>query len=436
VTSRPRPDSPGAEAWAGLDAATRVRAGGQTRDIGLHQPRRTLATLWPVSVAGVAEIVRRGLPVWPLSTGRNWGLGSRIPPADGDTVVDLSLLARIRALDTENGIAVVEPGVTQAQLARAIAGTGWMVNLTGSCAYTSIVGNTAAAGDGVIRPRRGDVAGTETVTPTGAVEVTGVLAGGGHGPAWPRHGIVTAIAVRLTPVPEHLRIVHAHAAGPSAAVVAALGRCVAEASPGAMPRLYSGGVIVPILGTRESVRERAAAAAGILRAARGLSGVRVVSAASAPAQDGLHLVGMLLRGQPTCEMVRESFGLPCGRVDRSGRGWLLVLPLLSPAVETVAGAARSWRQAARRAGIPVAAEVIMVSPEVAHAVLQIRFDAGQADRAHNLKDTLAETLARNEMPLYRTGIDDAARSWARLRAQVPGFGLCPGIEVVASSRFR
>jgi 4-cresol dehydrogenase (hydroxylating) len=354
--------------------------------------------------------MRQRLPVWPVSTGRNWGLGSRIPPSDGDSVVHLSLLARIRTLDTDNGIAVVEPGVTQAQLARAIAGTGWMVNLTGSCAGTSIVGNTAAAGDGVIRPRRDDVAGTETVTPAGTVEVTGVLAERcpDADPAWPRHGIVTALAVRLTPVPEDLQIVHAHAAGPPAAVVAALRRCILEASPGAMPRLYSGGVIVPILGTRESVRKRATAAASILRSTRGLSAVRVVSAATVPAQDSLHLVGMLLRGEPTCEMVRESFGLQCARVDRWDRGWLLVLPLLSPATETVARAARIWQHAARRAGIPVAAEVIMVSPEVAHAVLQITFDADQAVQAHTLKDSLAETLARNGMPPYRIGIDHPA----------------------------
>ena len=409
--NRPGTASRAVEAWAALDAATRVRPGGQARDIGFHQPRRTLATLTPASVAGVAEIMRRGLPVWPVSTGRNWGLGSRIPPSDGYSVVDLSLLARIRALDTDNGIAVVEPGVTQAQLARAIAGTGWMVNLTGSCAGTSIVGNTAACGDGVIRPRRHDVAGTETVTPAGAVSVTGVLAGDDPyaDPAWPRHGIVTAMAVRLTPLPEDIQIVRAQAAGPSRAVVAALGRCLLEASPGAMPRLYSGGVIVPVLGTRESVRERAATAASILRSTRGLSAVRVVSAAAVPAQDGLHPVGMLLRGQPTCEMVRESFGLPCTRVDRWERGWLVTLPLLSPATETVARAARIWQHAARRAGIPVAAEVIIVSPDVAHAVLQITFGAGQRDQAHTLKNTLTETLARNGMPPYRTGIDNAAR---------------------------
>ena len=56
----------------------------------------------------------------------------------------------------------------------------------------------------------------------------------------------------------------------------------------------------------------------------------------------------------------------------------------------------------------MAAEVIMVSSDVAHAVLQITFDADQRDQAHALKDSLTETLARNGMPHYRAGIDNAA----------------------------
>jgi 4-cresol dehydrogenase (hydroxylating) len=393
------------------------------RDIGAHRPRQTLATLRPATLAGVQEIARRSQPVWPVSTGRNWGLGSRIPPADGYSVVDLSRMTAIRALDTARGIAVIEPGVTQAQLARAVNGTGWMVNLTGSCAQTSIVGNTLAGGDGVIRPRGLDVTGLEAVTANGAIVTAGSLHAppgpGTHALQAPAAAIVTAMAVRLVRPPPTVQLVHARvAAGACVEAVTALRQCLIQGLCGAMPRVFGGRVLVPALGTAAGTQRRAAAAARILRDTAGISAVRVVPASPRPpARDPLRAVADLLTGQPTCAMVWEAFGLPCEDLDARAAGWLVVLPLLALTGGQVARAAAAWRDTSAQFGIPVTAEIIVVSPETAHGVIQICFPRQDKARAHALRDALIGRLAGEGMALYRAGIDQLDQVGAGPAAQ-------------------
>ena len=58
---------------------------------------------------------RYGIPLYSISTGRNWGYGSRVPVRDA-VVVDLSRLNRILDFSEELAYVIVEPGVTQRQL--------------------------------------------------------------------------------------------------------------------------------------------------------------------------------------------------------------------------------------------------------------------------------------------------------------------------------
>src|SRR5581483_7243064 len=57
-----------------------------------------------------------GIPLYPLSTGKNWGYGSGAPVADGCVILDLSRMSRILDFSEELGYVTVEPGVTQGQL--------------------------------------------------------------------------------------------------------------------------------------------------------------------------------------------------------------------------------------------------------------------------------------------------------------------------------
>lgn len=52
------------------------------------------------------------VPLLPISTGGNWGLGGHPYSTIPSAVVDMRLMAAIRAVDTDTGVAVIEPGVT------------------------------------------------------------------------------------------------------------------------------------------------------------------------------------------------------------------------------------------------------------------------------------------------------------------------------------
>ena len=76
--------------------------------------------LSPASVEQVQAVLavcnRRKVPVWPISTGRNFGYGSAAPATRGQMILDLKRMNRIIEVDAEMGTALVEPGVTYRQL--------------------------------------------------------------------------------------------------------------------------------------------------------------------------------------------------------------------------------------------------------------------------------------------------------------------------------
>src|SRR5207248_7487501 len=113
-----------------------------------YRPRQILGVVSPASrdeLVQTLEIANRHrTAVYPFSTGKNWGLGSKLPVVDGCILLDLGKMNRIIEVNEQLSYAVVEPGVTQKQLhdhleARQIP---LMLNVTGSGAHTSIMGNT------------------------------------------------------------------------------------------------------------------------------------------------------------------------------------------------------------------------------------------------------------------------------------------------------
>src|SRR5437588_8450591 len=83
------------------DAPTLSRYGWCTMPI----ERRIPAVIRPVSVDQVQQIVRIAaayrVPLYPVSTGNNWGYGSAQPPRDDTVVVDLGRMNRILEVNTE-----------------------------------------------------------------------------------------------------------------------------------------------------------------------------------------------------------------------------------------------------------------------------------------------------------------------------------------------
>src|SRR4029077_14594416 len=79
--------------------------------------RRPAGVAYPASTADVQKIVRsanaHAVPLYPISTGNNIGLGSRSASSAGQVVVDLGhKMKRIVDIDERFGFAVVEPGVS------------------------------------------------------------------------------------------------------------------------------------------------------------------------------------------------------------------------------------------------------------------------------------------------------------------------------------
>jgi 4-cresol dehydrogenase (hydroxylating) flavoprotein subunit len=91
-----------------------------------------------------------GVPVYPMSGGRNWGYGSRVPVVSGCGMMDLSRMKGILDFDEKLGCVTLEPGVTQRELYEFLQKQGsrrWM-DATGSTAESSVVGNVVERGFG------------------------------------------------------------------------------------------------------------------------------------------------------------------------------------------------------------------------------------------------------------------------------------------------
>jgi 4-cresol dehydrogenase (hydroxylating) len=154
------------------------------------------AVLYPESSADVQALVRMAnevrLPLYPISTGCNWGLGSKLPVRDGAALVDLSRMAGIHEVNETHGYAVIEPGVTQRKLHERLetAHSQYYLSVTGSGADTSILGNALDRGIAHHGSRAEQISGLEVVLGSGEL----IRTGSGHFPqsrtaCLYRHGI-------------------------------------------------------------------------------------------------------------------------------------------------------------------------------------------------------------------------------------------------------
>jgi len=117
--------------------------------------RRVPAIVFAASadeIAAVLDVARRHrVPVYPVSTGNNWGYGTSNPVADGTLILNLSRMNRVLDFQADTGLITVEPGVTQGALAAFLerAGNRYMVPTTGAGPSASILGNALERGYGI-----------------------------------------------------------------------------------------------------------------------------------------------------------------------------------------------------------------------------------------------------------------------------------------------
>jgi 4-cresol dehydrogenase (hydroxylating) len=176
-------------------------------------------------VCAALEIARRHrIPLYPISSGKNWGYGGGSPLVDGCVILDLSRMKRIVEMDRELGLVTLEPGVTQRDLREYLDRNelDFMVPTTGAGPNCSLVGNALERGYGITpyADHFGAVTALEAVLPDGRLyrsalaELKAQTADRafkwGVGPyldglfaQW-NLGIVTQMTIALAPRPERL----------------------------------------------------------------------------------------------------------------------------------------------------------------------------------------------------------------------------------------
>ncbi len=165
------------------------------------------------------------VPVYPVSSGKNWGYGSGVPVTDGCVILDLSRMSRILDFSEELGYVTVEPGVTQGQLFEFLRtrNSRLWIDGTGSSPDCSLVGNTLERGFGhtPYGEHAANVCDFEVTLSTGETIETGparfpgALAAPvyrwGLGPsldglfAQSNFGVVTRMTFWLMPAPEYFQ---------------------------------------------------------------------------------------------------------------------------------------------------------------------------------------------------------------------------------------
>ena len=141
--------------------------------------RQAVAVLMPGLLEDVQKIVATAnahkVPLYPISCGKQWGMGSLLPVKDGAAIVDLGRMNRIIEVNAQYHYAVVEPGVTQRQLLDHIKADNLplMLNVTGSTSDTSLIGNAMDRGVGYFDSRAHGISNMQVVLGNGETIRTG-----------------------------------------------------------------------------------------------------------------------------------------------------------------------------------------------------------------------------------------------------------------------
>lgn len=147
------------------------------------EERLASAAAAPKSVEEVQAVVRicnaRGIPLYPISTGRNLGYGGAAPVYSGSIVLDLKRMDRIIEVNEGNCSCLVEPGVSYFDMYKHLQATGSKLWLdVPDPGWGSMIGNALDSGGGyTAAPYRGHFeaqCGIEAVLADGEVLRTGM----------------------------------------------------------------------------------------------------------------------------------------------------------------------------------------------------------------------------------------------------------------------
>ncbi|HEY2591924.1 MAG TPA: FAD-binding oxidoreductase [Steroidobacteraceae bacterium] len=116
-----------------------------------YMPSGALLAATVEQVQGVLAVCGKyRVPLWPISTGRNFGYGGALPATRGQLILDLKRMDRILEVDPVLATALVEPGVTYQQLHDHLAERNlplWL-DFPGGGPLVGPLGNTLERGTG------------------------------------------------------------------------------------------------------------------------------------------------------------------------------------------------------------------------------------------------------------------------------------------------
>ena len=174
-----------AERLAEVVGAANVRSGAEAGDDYTHDEALTATpatAAWVVCPGSTDEVAALlaladsiGIPV--TARGSGTGLSGAAVPVAGGLLVSFERMNRVLEIDTENHVAVVQPGVTLAELDEVTAAHG-LVYPVFPGEYTASLGGNVATNAGGMRAvkygvTRHQVLGLEVVLPSGEVIRTG-----------------------------------------------------------------------------------------------------------------------------------------------------------------------------------------------------------------------------------------------------------------------
>lgn len=167
------------------------------------------------------------IAIYPISKGKNWGYGSKVPLQTNSIIIDLSRLNNVIDYNEELGYVTVEPGVTFQQLFEYLRKkeSNLIISATGSSKESSLIGNAVdrGIGTGLYADRFSHICNIEVILSNGNTFNTGFGKYGnttvanvyrwGIGPALDglfsqsNFGIITKMTMWLMPIPDYLTLV-------------------------------------------------------------------------------------------------------------------------------------------------------------------------------------------------------------------------------------
>jgi 4-cresol dehydrogenase (hydroxylating) len=386
---------------------------------------------------------RMGRAVYPISCGRNWGYGSRVPFVDEAVILSLHRMDRILDFDDGLGTITIEPGVTFARLREFLKARGSRrhLNPPGSGAHASVIGNTLERGLSVgLRPdRHRDVTSLVALLANGEQITTGIggIRAERAGPSLDglffqsRLAVVSAMTISLPQRPEH-----ALRAGFSllrwqdlGAVVRPLRQLMQEGSIATSIAIHSGDKLSTLAGCRGVSRADVAVAHWYGEFAIGGGSAAIVQALRERVEEILspvvqpdwssHEDAMALFGQPAQCDPRQAYWRkppdvkPRDDPDRDRCGVIFHAPVVPMDGASFMDCARLAGDCLASRGYDRAITFHMLDGRAAAASIAILYDRdveGSDRQAQDCLDELDRVLSARGYAAYRTGLQHSQKS--------------------------